>query len=329
MFLFKGPISKYTGYGKVFRNFLKGMDELKIDYLLRPLSNHIPDYTEESIRDKLKVDMKTPMVGVLLGYGSDVMQLNTPIKLLYTMYETTYFPPDWKSLLGKCSGLIVPSFFCKELFYGFNKYIYISHPGIDTSIYFPNRKNNKDVYTIGTAGVMSPRKGVDLLINAYRIAFSNNTNVKLIIKSRDTRMSRFPIEGLNIEVIDEDWPEDKMAEFYNSLDLFVLPSRGEGLGMTPLEATACGTPSLVTRWSGMTEYIDDKNIYGIEIDDIVTVPDGNMPINGGMWAQPNIKDIAEKMIWFYNNDVKINFNINKWSYLTATRNLMEVINRYL
>lgn len=329
MFLFKGPLSKYTGYGKVFRNFLKGLDELHTEYLLRPLSNHIPDYTEEHYRNKLKIDIPVPALGVLMGYGSDVFQLNTRIKLLYTMYETTRVPEDWKSMMGKCDGILVPSYFCQELFYGFNRYNYIVHPGIDTSIYYPRKRQEYDVFRIGTAGVMSPRKGVDLLIRAYKEAFAHNTNVKLIIKSRDTRITDLPIEGFNIEVIDEDWSEEQMAEFYNSLDLFVLPARGEGLGMTPIEAASCGTPCLVTRWSGMTEYIDDISIYGIEITDIVSVPNGHMPTAGGYWANPDVSDIAQKMQWFYNNNVKIKFDSHRWSYKVAARNLLEIIKRYM
>jgi glycosyltransferase involved in cell wall biosynthesis len=50
--------------------------------------------------------------------------------------------------------------------------------------------------------------------------------------------------------------EEEMAEWYNSFDVLVNISRGEGFGIPILEAQACGTPAIVTDFSSMTELVD-------------------------------------------------------------------------
>lgn len=44
-----------------------------------------------------------------------------------------------------------------------------------------------------------------------------------------------------------------MAKVYSGLDVLLNPARGEGFGLTVLEAQACGTPAIVTDFSAMSE----------------------------------------------------------------------------
>jgi glycosyltransferase involved in cell wall biosynthesis len=40
--------------------------------------------------------------------------------------------------------------------------------------------------------------------------------------------------------------DEQRAAFYSLADIYVSPSLLEGLGLTPIEAQACGTPAIVT-----------------------------------------------------------------------------------
>jgi len=50
-------------------------------------------------------------------------------------------------------------------------------------------------------------------------------------------------------------PENKLNEFYNSLDVFVFPSFYEGFGLPVLEAMACGVPIITSNVSSMPELV--------------------------------------------------------------------------
>ena len=56
-----------------------------------------------------------------------------------------------------------------------------------------------------------------------------------------------------------------LPKFYQSIDLFVLPSTQEGLAIVGLEAMACGKPVISTRCGGPEEYIKDYG-NGVLVD---------------------------------------------------------------
>ena len=48
-----------------------------------------------------------------------------------------------------------------------------------------------------------------------------------------------------------------LSEFYRSLDVFVFPSRKEGLGIAGIEAMASGVPVVSTRCGGTEDFVRD------------------------------------------------------------------------
>jgi glycosyltransferase involved in cell wall biosynthesis len=56
-------------------------------------------------------------------------------------------------------------------------------------------------------------------------------------------------------VLTDFMPEDDLVALYNMADLFVFPSKHEGFGLPPLEAMACGAPTLGANASSLPEVI--------------------------------------------------------------------------
>ena len=58
-----------------------------------------------------------------------------------------------------------------------------------------------------------------------------------------------------------------LLDFYNSLDLFVLPSYFEGFGCVFTEAYACGVPFITSYKQGVSEWVEEPEHWLIEAGD--------------------------------------------------------------
>lgn len=69
------------------------------------------------------------------------------------------------------------------------------------------------------------------------------------------------------------WSQEDLNALYNSADLFVSTSRGEGFGLTIEEALACGVPVVAQNVSAIPEVVGPGGIL-IEPQRLITVPSG-------------------------------------------------------
>jgi len=146
--------------------------------------------------------------------------------------------------------------------------------GVDTKSFHP-RTDGRNIpngcqlnldgkVVIGTVGRMHGVKDQMTLVNAYihacngADAFASKTCLILIGDGplRSEAISRLRAEGL----LDHAWlpgERNDIAELLRSLDLFVLPSKAEGISNTILEAMATGLPVIATRVGGNPELVID------------------------------------------------------------------------
>lgn len=114
------------------------------------------------------------------------------------------------------------------------------------------------------------RKGIDLLLDAYRAAFQADDDVSLIVKDFGAA-TFYQAEGLRggleqaladrqgppVIYLDHDLSEARLAALYRACHCVVLPYRGEGFALAPLEGMACGLPAIVTAGGATDDYCDD------------------------------------------------------------------------
>jgi glycosyltransferase involved in cell wall biosynthesis len=103
------------------------------------------------------------------------------------------------------------------------------------------------------------RKGVDVLLAAWRRAFEPGDDVRLVIKDFGVESSyRGQTSGADVRALaarddvapvlylTEDLPADELPALYRAADAVVLPYRAEGFCLPALEAMACGVPVIHT-----------------------------------------------------------------------------------
>jgi glycosyltransferase involved in cell wall biosynthesis len=299
-FRFQAPFIMRTGYGKLgcwlAKCFLERND-IQVDVAAHQgkIADDVPPIVSTAARDL----HESRRLGLLLSYADHVNLLPTEIKTIYTMWETTRLPSSFVQRMKRADLMFAPSEFCASLFRADVKGLRVEMVGcgVDTDFYSMG-KGNDGPLTMGISGVMSPRKGIDVLLNAWR-ALAEKKDVCLLVKTRDTRWLPKTIPA-NVIIIDEDYSEEQMREFYRSLDYYVFPSRGEGFGLGPIEAACCGVPGYATNWSGMRDYIGD-HIKPIEWDRLSHPPTTAFARpQEGKWAEPSVEHLASLLIEMYN-----------------------------
>ena len=111
-------------------------------------------------------------------------------------------------------------------------------------------------------GFITPRKGLEYLLHAMHFL---PEDVHLVIVGRwephYRAYCRKALDALQDRVLEVGFiPDEQRACYYSMADVYVAPSLLEGLGITPIEAMACGTPAIVTSASSGPEEVGEAGL---------------------------------------------------------------------
>ena len=129
--------------------------------------------------------------------------------------------------------------------------------GIDTDVFRPGTgdpSRDPGVLRLGAMGRLVHQKGFDVLLAALPLVLERRS-VELLIAGagEDEASLRAAAVGLPVRFLGVLATPTAVAEFLRSLNVFVMPSRYEGLPNAVLEALACGVPVVATTAPGMAE----------------------------------------------------------------------------
>jgi glycosyltransferase involved in cell wall biosynthesis len=129
-------------------------------------------------------------------------------------------------------------------------------------------------YVVGYVGRIVYEKGIEELAEAWALLKMQYPNLYLMIVGEQE-----PQDSVSSDVMEMLFKDDhvvftghqkNVAEYYIAMDLHVLPSHREGLGLTPLEAGAMEIPSVVTNIDGLKEtVINEKTGIKVPVKDPV------------------------------------------------------------
>jgi hypothetical protein len=128
--------------------------------------------------------------------------------------------------------------------------VVVHHPGLDLSRYLPASRKGSDEKRILFVGGRFSAKGGDDLLSALQPRLGHD--VTLDVVSTEPPDAR---DGVRIHQLGAHDP--RLIDLYQQADLLCLPSYGEAVPWTVLEALACGVPVIASDVGAIPELLDN------------------------------------------------------------------------
>lgn len=279
-------------------------------------------------------------------YANEVFKYRHPDYVVgRSMYEFTKIEDGWRQpIQDDCDEVWVPATFVANAFINSNvdpRKVVVIPEAIDTFFYdsaahdriplpltpanpwrhFCNRPRDDRIslhYKFFSNFKWEPRKGWDILFNAYFTGFKHDDPVSLYVlthiwtngaketyttKHNQTRLREhlgklavslgysFDLSDLpHVCIIADDLEEAEVAQLYRSSNAFVLPTRGEGWGLPTMQAMSMGMPVISTAWGGQTDFMTPNNSFMIPVEAVEDIPKNSEYrwASGKQWALPSL-----------------------------------------
>ena len=230
----------------------------------------------------------------------------------WTMLEVTGLPREWVAGCNRMDEVWVPASFNVETFRqsGVTVPVEVMPLGVDVDYYNPDiagfRPSNR--FTFLSVFEWGERKAPEVLLRAFAEEFKESDDVLLLLSvfNRDAQVdverevSRLdlPPSAPIVVLVNPHFASYQMGSLYRSADCFVLPTRGEGWGMTVLEAMACGLPAVATGWGGVADFLHEDVGYPLSWSFVPA--EARCPYyDGFQWAEPDLDHLRSVMRHVY------------------------------
>ena len=171
--------------------------------------------------------------------------------------------------------------------YGYKGHSEIIPNGLDLNK-FPKNDFPKNKKTIITTSRLVYKNGVDILIRAIAQVKEKIPDVKCLILGEGPEEKALKSLTAKLDILDNveflgTIGQEKISEYLALADIFVRPSRSEGLGISFLEAMAVGLPIIAPPIGGIPDFLKDEKT--------------------GLFCKPeDPHDLAEKILTLFRNE---------------------------
>ena len=150
------------------------------------------------------------------------------------------------------------------------------HNGIDLSVFKPTESNFREQHgltdkkiILGVASAWGKGKGLDDFIELSKKI--NDEYKVVLVGLKKEQVKNLPQQILAIERTNS---IEQLAEIYTAADVFFNPSRQETMGLTTVEAMACGTPAVVSNFTAVPEVMDENGgivVEDLQVDNVISM----------------------------------------------------------
>ena len=195
------------------------------------------------------------------------------------------------------------------VYYGINKSSILKNN--IKKINFKKKFNfNNNELKVGCIARLVPQKAIDNLIKSLAL-IDDKIKLKLIIVGKGPLKKQLQDLAIKLNVHKKIiWIDflDRIQDFYEFIDIFVLTSRYEGLGFVFLESMLFKKPVIASNSSAMPEIV--KNNY-----------------NGFLVPQNNTKILSKMIIKLKNKKIRIRLGQNGFEFVKKNMSLIKMFNK--
>jgi len=360
-----GPLFDASGYAQASRGYALSLHNLGIPLTLQPISfeQGEADFGEYGKILKGLINKKLDYnIVILHSTPEHWAKLREPNKINvgYCVWETDKLHKDWPGYINNnvvacmCScdwsvGVYKDS--------GVNVPVFSVPHGIDISEYsdidpYEVSGVNPKAFKFYAISQFIERKHPMAVIKSYWHAFENKENVALIFKTyrmnfsaedkkvvKDTivRMKQMmPMDHYPpIHLIGGMLDRSEILGLHKFGDCLISLDRGEGFGLVPFEAGACGKPIIVTGMGGVLEYAKPEHSYLVNytMTPVFGMPQSPWYRGDQLWAEPDLSHASKLMRQVYENQSEAankgrmlkNYITNNLSWDLMGERMIEVI----
>lgn len=152
-----------------------------------------------------------------------------------------------------------------------------------------------------------PRKGVDVLLQAYGQAFRQSDDVSLVIKTFpnphndvEQQLAQWRADDAefpDVVLVNRDCSDEELAGWYQACDAFVAPSRGEGFGLPIAEAMLFDLPVITTAFGGQIDFCQSDAAWLCDFE--FQKSGSHLGAMHSVWANPKAEHLAVLMREIY------------------------------
>ncbi len=157
---------------------------------------------------------------------------------------------------------------------------------VDKDIAQQIKERFKEKFLVGNVGALvDSHKGQSLLIEAAHILEKTNPNIHFILLGRGEDEARFKEQAKGLTNITFEGFVNNVNDYISIFDLFLFPSRHEGLGSILFDVMQLEVPIIATNIGGIPDIIQDDT-------------------NGLLIPPENIDAIVSSIVKLYNDNAK-------------------------
>lgn len=276
-----------TGYGKMELGLVKGLTEMGVSVAI------VDQFSEP--RHEITLITSSPEWGEYVPGR----------KWAYTMSESTKVSQIWVDALNSLfERVIVPAPFLVDVYgkSGVNIPIHYIPLGVDYHApAYVERDPQPERFNWLTYSLGDTRKGAELAAMSFNRLFGGDERHHLYIKCRDNPQYLSGLEDPQMTLVRGETSEGGWLNLLAKCHAFIFPSRAEGFGLPPREATFTGLPTIATEAHGLWDVA--KWGYPIPVQEMrpsqFDFCDANA--EGSLWWDPERLAIDAQMKTIFEN----------------------------